>query len=108
MLIVPLQAVPSQTLNIVLANQACTIDVLLKSTGLFVDLSVNSALIIGGVVALNAVRIVRDSYLSFIGDLIFVDIQPDPVTGPADPLYTGLGSRWLLFYLDAGELSGDV
>ena len=42
MQIIPLMATPSQTLTANLANQPSTIDVITKSTGLFVDLYVNS------------------------------------------------------------------
>lgn len=96
MLIVPLQPVPSQTVNILLANQACTIDVMQKSTGMFVNLYVNSALIIGGVIGQDRNRIVRDAYLGFVGDLAFYDTQ-----GTEDPYYAGLGTRWFLNYLEA-------
>jgi hypothetical protein len=99
MLIIPLQPVPSQTLTVALAGQSCKLNVYQKSTGLFIDVYVNDALIIGGVVAENANRIVRDAYLGFIGDLAFFDQQAEG----ADPDFTGLGSRWLLFYLEAGE-----
>jgi hypothetical protein len=99
MLIIPLQPVPSQTLTVSLAGQSCRVNTYQKGTGLFVDLYVNDALIIGGVIAENANRIVRDAYLGFVGDLAFFDQQDER----ADPNWTGLGSRWLLFYLEAGE-----
>lgn len=101
MQIIPLVATPSQTLTINLANQPCTIDVITKSTGLFLNLYVNDALIIGGVICENANRIVRTAYLGFLGDLVFFDThQP-----PTDPDYTGLGSRFLLCYLSQAELA---
>lgn len=112
--IVPLQAVASQTLNITLNNQVCTINVYGKTTyvpsfnpgeiiidppeyininPVFVDLYVNDGLIIAGVLALNQTLIVRDAYLGFIGDLIFWDTQ-----GESDPTIDGLGARFLLTY----------
>ena len=60
MLIVPLVPVASQSVNVVLAGQPCTINVYAKSTGMFLDLLVNDVLIIAGVVCLDGVRIVRD------------------------------------------------
>jgi hypothetical protein len=98
MLVVPTIATPSQRLTARLGGQSCTIDVFQKSTGLFLDLYVNDALVIGGVIALNANRIVRDTYLGFVGDLAFFDTQ-----GVEDPLASGLGVRWFLVYLEAGE-----
>jgi hypothetical protein len=42
---------------------------------------------------------VRETYLGFIGDLSFTDTQ-----GTSDPVYTGLGSRFVLLYLEASDL----
>ncbi len=97
---IPLQSVPAQTITVTLANQACKIDIAQKSTGLFVNLYVNDTLIIGGVIALNANLIVRDSYLGFSGDLVFYDTQ-----GASDPTYAGLGARFELVYYAASELA---
>jgi hypothetical protein len=100
MLVIPTNAVPNQTLSVNLAGQSCRINVYQKTTGLFVDLYVNDALIIGGVLGLNTVLIVRDGYFGFIGDLTFLDSQ-----GLDDPISTGLGGRWSLVYIEAAELS---
>lgn len=101
MLIVPLQAKPAQQVQLQLANQTCQIRVYQAPTAVFIDLSVNNSLIIGGVICENRNRIVRDAYLGFIGDLAFVDQQ-----GNNDPEYTGLGARYLLFYLTTQDLNG--
>jgi hypothetical protein len=99
MQIIPLQPVPSQTVAVLLADQNCQIKCYQKSTGMFLDLYVDDALIIGGVICLNLNRIVRSLYLGFIGDLAFIDS-----TGSADPIYTGLGDRFNLAYLEVSEL----
>ncbi len=99
MLIVPLQPVSSQTVSVSLANQPCTINVRSMSTGLYCDLYVNNTLIIGGVICQNANVIVRDAYLGFVGDIAFLDTQ-----GTDDPVYTGLGTRWVLAYFAPSEL----
>lgn len=99
MLEVPIQAVPSQTLAVVLANQPCRINIYSRRQGLFVDLYVNNLPIVTGVIALDANRLVRDAYLGFIGDLAFYD-----TLGSDDPAYTGLGSRYVLLYLEASDL----
>jgi hypothetical protein len=100
MLSVPIQAVPAQTFTTTLGNQNCRINIYQKNTGLFLDLYVNDALIIGGVICQNANPIVRDAYLGFIGDLAFLDLQ-----GTTDPVSTGLGSRYSLIYLEASDLA---
>jgi len=108
MQIIPLTAVPSQLVNVLLAGQNCQIKVYQKSTGMFVDLYVDNALIIGGVIAENLNRIVRDAYLGFVGDLVFYDtqstVQADGTLGGADPSYTGLGAQFQLLYVTAAEL----
>lgn len=100
MLVVPLVAVPSQTLTIQLSNQPCTINVYQLSTGVFVDLYVNDAPIITSVIGQDRNRIVRDAYLGFIGDLAFFDTQ-----AADDPYFTGLGARWILGYLTNDDLA---
>lgn len=117
MLMVPLQQVPNQSLNIVLNGQACALnvyalnadDILFYSEdaliNMYVDLYVDSALIEGGMIGLPAVRMVRDSYLGFSGDLIWTDTQPDAVLGSMAPQYQGIGARWQLLYLFPTELS---
>lgn len=100
MLTIPIQPVPAQTLTVTIANQNCRINLSQKSTGLFMDVYVNDALIIGGVMCLNANVIVRDAYLGFIGDLAIFDTQ-----GSNDPVSTGLGSRYILVYLEAADLA---
>lgn len=97
-LIVPTQPTPAQTLTVNLSNQACQIILSQLSSGLFMDLYVNDNLIIGGVICNNEDRIVRNLYLGFSGDFIFVDEQ-----GEEDPNYLGLGSRFQLVYLTAAE-----
>lgn len=103
MLTVPLQAVPSQSLSISLSGQACQLDVYQKSTGLFMDVYVNDELIIGGVICENINRIVRDLYLGFLGDFVFIDTQ-----GTDDPYYTGLGDQFQLVYLEPDDLPNGV
>lgn len=104
MLLVPTRPIPSQFFSITLDDQICRINVYQKTTGLFFDLYVNSVLIIGGVICENWNRIVRDAYLGFVGDFVFIDTQ-----GTSDPVYTGLGSQYQLIYLEEGDalLTGD-
>jgi hypothetical protein len=114
--VVPLQPVASQILSIALNNQPCTIKVYFKQIFVpvpsdividppvfsqiqpcFLDLYVNDALVIGGVLCLDRNLLVRDTYLGFIGDLAFVDTQI--VTGEgSDPQISGLGTRYQLTY----------
>jgi hypothetical protein len=103
MLIVPTQAVPNQSLQVQLGNQACTLNVYQYPYGLFMDVYVSGAIIIGGVICENLNRIVRDFYLGFVGDFVWFDTQ-----GSNDPIYTGLGSRYQLIYLEAADINQEV
>jgi hypothetical protein len=102
MLIVPLQPIPNQTLQIVLANQNCQLSVYQTPGGLFMDVEVNDAPIKIGTICQNLNRIIRNLYLGFVGDFVFFDNS-----GTDDPVYSGLGSQFQLYYLTAAE-AGDV
>lgn len=115
-LIVPLSPVPSQTLRISLGSpaQPFTLNVYAKdiqiptlapgqiatdpptyeaASLLFMDVYLNDALVVGGVLCENQNLIIKNTYLGVVGDFAFADTQ-----GSDDPQYTGLGSRWLLIY----------
>jgi hypothetical protein len=90
---IPLQPVPAQIANVQLANQQVKVQVYQKRTGLYLDLYVNDAPIITGVLCRDRVWIVREAYRGFVGDLVFIDTQ-----SVSDPIYDGLGSRFLLVW----------
>jgi len=99
MQIIPLAAIANQAVTVSLANQQVQVNVYQKRTGLFCDVYLANVLLVAGVLCLDRNRIVRDAYFGLIGDLGFVDQQ-----GSSDPDYTGLGSRFLLYYLEASDL----
>lgn len=99
MQVIPLQAIPSQSLKVVLGGQNCQIAVYQKPQGLFVDIVADSVAQVDAVIARDLVPLnCRGSYLGFVGNLIFADMQ-----GSSDPDYTGLGVRFMLLYLTADE-----
>ncbi|KVH51171.1 hypothetical protein [Burkholderia diffusa] len=95
MLTIALAATPSQRLSVNLAQQNCGLALYQKRTGLYLDLYVAGTLVMAGVLCRNRVYLVREAYLGFHGDLAFVD-----TAGDGDPQYAGLGSRWLLLYVE--------
>lgn len=101
MQLIPIADTYTQIVSVTLAGQACTLNLYQKATGFFCDLYVNGALVIGGVRCLNLNRIVRNLYFGFAGDLIFTDTQ-----GTHHPSSPGLGSRFLLLYLELSDLGG--
>lgn len=98
MQLIPVQAVPSQQLQIVLAGQNCQIAIYQKPQGLFVDLNSNGVDVSLAVIAQDVNPLNPIAYSGFQGNLIFTDTQ-----GNTDPDYTGLGSRYQLIYLTAAE-----
>lgn len=111
-LIIPVQAVPSQTLLTFVSNQATQINLHAKNiwvpvnsgivtdppvfeerNPIFMDVYLNNAPVVSSVLCRNNTKIIRDSYLGYIGDFAFQD-----TIGDEDPVYTGLGSRWQLIY----------
>jgi hypothetical protein len=96
---IPLQAVPSQSLSVLLAQQNCQLNVYQKSTGLFLDLFINDSTVVTAVICRDRVRMVRQEYHGFVGDLCFADSL-----GNNDPDYAGLGGRYALVYLEPADL----
>lgn len=99
MLNIPITAVPSQQFNATLGGQPCQLSVYTLSSGLYMDVSLNGAVVVQGIRCQYNNRIVREAYSGFIGDLAFTDLQ-----GTNDPTYDGLGGRYLLIYLEATDL----
>lgn len=98
--IIPLQPVPNQTLTVLLDNQVCRINVYQKFFGLFLDMAIGAAPKGNAIICQDRNRLIRYSYIGFVGELVFFDTQ-----GTSDPIYTGLGSRFRLLYVTAAELA---
>lgn len=93
---IPLRAVPSQSVNTLLAGQPCTIGLRELGGRQYLSLSVNGTVICQNVLMVNRSAIVRAPYTGFIGELAAIDTQ-----GDESPSYTGWGSRWVLAFNDA-------
>lgn len=91
--VIPVRPLASQQLSVTLSNQATRLQLTQRPTGLYADVYVNDALLLGGVICENANPLVRGAYLGFVGDLTFWDLE-----GASDPEYSGLGSRYVLVY----------
>lgn len=97
-LIIPVQALKSQTFRVMLAGQNTLVALYQKGDSLFADVSLSGVPLKYAQLCRNRVLIVRQPYLGFTGDLVIVDTQ-----GNDDPQWSGLGSRWELVYLSPGE-----
>lgn len=100
MMIVPTQMAPNQNFQVVLDGQQMTFNVYQTAFGLFMDILLTGAAIVTGQLCLNQEPIVQQTYTGFSGELVWIDTQ-----GNDDPIYTGLGSRFLLIYLEPTDLS---
>src|SRR5260370_426301 len=121
MLQIPLSAVSSQTLSIVLDGQSCQIAVYQKqpitdeygvAAGLFFDLIIGGAPIINTARCPDRTLILQDKrYLVNplnMGEFMFLDTLATeggpPTFNGAPPYYTGLGSQFVLLYLGVADL----
>jgi len=104
MLLVPTQALASQVINVLLSNQATTLNIYQKGNNsatlaLYMDVLLNGALVVGGVVCQNLNVIIRNAYFGYSGDFAWFDTQ-----GTTDPVYTGIGTRYQLWWLAPSDL----
>ena len=89
----------SQSISVSLSGQQCNIKLVQRQSFMYMDLTVNEVPIMQGVPCLHGNKMVRYPYLGFKGDLIFIDND-----GESDPQWEGLGSRYLLYYIEENEL----
>lgn len=113
MMIIPLSNVASGILQFVVAGQNCQMSVYTNdgydyadptlSTSkeyVAIDFAYNGIQVTSTQNCLNRKRLlINRQYLGFVGDFMFVDIQ-----GTDDPQFEGLGTRWLLLYLETSDL----
>lgn len=98
MLRIPLQPVTNQTLAVTLARQSAQITLRQMGGVVYFSLTAGGVSIVRTRACRDRQRILLDArYQPFVGDFAFVDVQ-----GRSDPTFAGLGSRFLLFYIEAG------
>jgi len=105
MQVIPTQPIPNQTLQVQLGTQPVVLNIWQTAYALFVTVYVGNTLVVASVIAENLNRIIRSEYLGFVGDLAFDDTQALGPDGPTDPVFTGLGSRYQLLYLEEADVA---
>ena len=95
---IPLSPVPAQSLKVKLNGQNCEMRVYYRFGSTYLDLVCNGEEIVKGAICRDRQNIIQIAQSNFEGQLLFVDML-----GEADPLYSGFGERWRLFYKAAGE-----
>ena len=95
---IPLSKVPAQSLKVKLDGQNCEMRVYYRFGSTYLDLVCNGEEIVKGAICRDRQNIIQIAQSNFEGQLLFVDML-----GEADPLYSGFGERWRLFYKAAEE-----
>lgn len=97
---IPLAAVPSQTLGVVLGGQRGQLAVFQRGVNLYLTLIIDGSTIVTTRICRNRTWLTLSArYQPFTGDMIFVDMQ-----GNSDPTYLGLADRFLLFFVPVGDM----
>lgn len=100
MLAIPLQPVPAQSVIVDLAGQPVRLSLRYTEWGFFCSVFLDDAPLVENVLAFDRNLLVRRPYLSFVGDLLFVDVK-----GRNAPDWREFGVRYYLLYLNAAELA---
>lgn len=93
--VIPIDKLPNQSFDIELEEKRCRFDFITKGVFLYMNLVIDEVEKLNGIICLNNVDLIQYKDIDFNGRLYFLDTQ-----GDLDPIYYGLGTRWLLFYDD--------
>ena len=96
---IPLSPVPAQSLKVKLGGQNCQIRVYYRFGSTYMDITAGGVVVCTCAICRDRQNIVQIANNAFSGALLFVDML-----GASDPLYSGFGERWRLFYKAANEL----
>lgn len=88
---IPLQDKPSQRLLVTLGGQSVNISLTMRLGKIYADVQADGVDIVSGRVCLNLEPIIKEAFRPFVGELYFDDLQ-----GSDDPVYGGLGRRFVL------------
>lgn len=95
---IPLQAIPSQKVRVVLDEQNVVLSFYYRFGNIYADIICNDSIVQKGAVCRNRVNIVQIANITFDGGLYFLDLL-----GDSDPQYKLLGQRYILIYVGADE-----
>ena len=98
MIKIPLQALPSQKVRVVLDRQNCTLSFYYRFGNLYADILCNDNVVQVGAICRNRMNIVQIANIVFDGGLYFLDLL-----GDNDPEYKLIGQRYILLYVGENE-----
>lgn len=102
MKIIPLEAIPAETFQIVLDDQQCRITLYQCGRRMYLDLDVGDEAVCRGAICQNRASIVQSPTRLFSGSLHFWD-----TLGDEPPRYDLLGTRFQLMYISKDEALPD-
>jgi len=94
--IIPLEPVQNQTFSIDIEDKRCDFKFFTQGLYLYMNLAIDDKDVINGVICLNKAKLNQYVDIGLKGSLYFEDTN-----GNLDPIYYGLGSRWILNYEEA-------
>lgn len=103
MIQIPLIQYPNQELQIILADQNCTIKLYQRGGYCYLDLSVDDNVILRGQLAIPGAQILANTMNGFKGNFYIVDTVNNADI-QALPSYEEFSTRYVLLYLTEDEL----
>ncbi len=91
---IPARPIPAYSFQTILNGQACSLRLVWRNDTLYCDLMVDNAYIWQGRIVHDRTPIKNFRVTPFVGNFVFVDYE-----GTNDPQYSGLGSRYRMFYI---------
>jgi hypothetical protein len=98
MLLIPLKPVANQTTTTMLNGQVVRVAVREMNTGVYLTAWLDNVVIQSAILCVDRARMMDSNYDVFVGGFMFRDSQ-----GTSNPESGGIGTRWNLYYLEAGE-----
>lgn len=98
---------PNQELNIVLDDQNCTIQVRQMGDYCYMTLTVDDETIVENAIMMPLQLVIQSNPQNFSGNFMIIDSQGTATT-QENPIYSGFGDRYKLYYLTASEISESV
>ena len=96
--IIPIDKVPNQSFDVDLDGRNFRFEFITKGVFLYMNLSIDEEEKLNGIICLNNVDLIKYDDVGVTGSLYLSDTQ-----GDKDPIYYGLGDRWILFYEDGEQ-----
>lgn len=96
--IIPIDKIPNQSFDVNLDGRNFRFEFITKGVFIYMNLSIEEEEKLNGIICLNDVDLIQYNDIGVNGRIYFFDTQ-----GDKNPVYYGLGERWVLFYDDGDK-----